>query len=72
MKLKPPQRPFAAETPVQIGQIGQEEPGQDRSLASRFRLAMLEEYLGEQRGHNPYDTCAAIKRDVWSTKRKRA
>ena len=40
---------------------------------SRFKLAFLDEYTGEKRGYDPYDTSAHRGTpDIWASKRKRA
>jgi hypothetical protein len=56
------------------------KPGTARALAasspisvlSRIKLALLDEYKGEQTGYDPYDTSGMRSRDLWSGKRKRA
>jgi hypothetical protein len=45
------------------------EPIPERIL-SRIKLALLDEYVGEQRGHDPYDMGKTRASDVWG-KRKR-
>lgn len=47
-------------------------PAQERSLASRFRLALLDEHQVDRPGYNPYETAGGKKRDVWGSKPKRA
>ncbi|HUI60294.1 MAG TPA: hypothetical protein VLX90_08725 [Steroidobacteraceae bacterium] len=42
------------------------------SVLSRIKLALLDEYKGDQGGYDPYDTSGQRSRDVWSRKRKRA
>jgi len=42
------------------------------SVLSRIKLALLDEYKGDQRGYDPYDTSGQRSGDVWSKKRKRA
>jgi hypothetical protein len=41
------------------------------SFLSRFQLALLDDFHGERRGYDPYDTFKGKLGDVWSTKRKR-
>ena len=41
-------------------------------VVTRIQLALQDEYKGEQKGYDPYDTSRARLRDVWSGKRKRA
>ncbi|HET9389259.1 MAG TPA: hypothetical protein VFO44_06400 [Steroidobacteraceae bacterium] len=63
------------QTPLQGGEQPQrdsEAPGNESSLASRFRLAMLDEHQGERPGYDPYETTSRKKHDVWSSKPKRA
>jgi len=47
-------------------------PGNESSLASRFRLAMLDAHQGERPGYDPYETTGGKQRDAWSSKPKRA
>jgi hypothetical protein len=39
---------------------------------SRIKLAFLDEYTGEKRGYDPYDTSKNHAPDIWASKRKRA
>jgi hypothetical protein len=41
-------------------------------LLKRFKLELLDQYVGEKRGYDPYDTSMDRSPDVWSKKRKRA
>jgi len=43
-----------------------------KNFLSRFQLELLDEFPGERRGYDPYDTTSAKQRDGWSGKRKRA
>ncbi len=38
----------------------------------RFQLELLDEYVCEKRGYDPYDTSKDHSRDIWASKRKRA
>jgi hypothetical protein len=41
-------------------------------LLKRFKLELLDRYVCEKRGYDPYDTSKGRSPDIWSTKRKRA
>lgn len=42
-------------------------------VLSRIKLAFLDEYTGEKRGYDPYDTSShRATPDIWASKRKRA
>lgn len=41
-------------------------------LLRRFKLELLDQYVCEKRGYDPYDTSKDRSPDVWSKKRKRA
>jgi len=41
-------------------------------LLKRFKLELLDQYVCEKRGYDPYDTSKDRSPDVWSKKRKRA
>jgi hypothetical protein len=41
-------------------------------LLKRFKLELLDQYVCEKRGYDPYDTSRGRAPDIWSTKRKRA
>ena len=47
---------------------GQPQP----DLFKRLKLELLDQYVCEKRGYDPYDTARGRVPDVWSTKRKRA
>jgi hypothetical protein len=54
---------------------GTPTPGTDPDplqVLSRIKLAFLDDYTGEERGYDPYDTSKNRGRDVWMSKRKRA
>jgi hypothetical protein len=42
------------------------------NLLKRFKLELLDQYVCEKRGYDPYDTQKDRSPDVWSKKRKRA
>jgi hypothetical protein len=42
------------------------------AVLSRIKLEFLDEYAGEKRGYDPYDTSKDRTPDVWRFKRKRA
>lgn len=42
------------------------------SFLHRFQLALLDDFQGEKRGYDPYDTVNGRLGDVWRSKRKRA
>ena len=41
-------------------------------LLKRFKLELLDQYVCEKKGYDPYDTARGRAPDIWSTKRKRA
>jgi hypothetical protein len=41
-------------------------------LLKRFKLEILDQYVREKRGYDPYDTSKGRSPDIWSTNRKRA
>jgi len=41
-------------------------------ILKRFKLELLDQYVCEKRGYDPYDTSKGRAPDIWSTKRKRA
>lgn len=49
-------------------QAGQARP----DLLKRFKLELLEQYVCEKRGYDPYDTSKDRSPDIWACKRKRA
>jgi hypothetical protein len=48
------------------------QPLKDAQLLKRFKLELLDQYVCEKRGYDPYDTSGGRAPDIWSTKRKRA
>jgi hypothetical protein len=59
---------------------GPAKPGADEarpqsdplSVLSRIKLALLDDYICEKRGYDPYDTSRGRAPDIWMSKRKRA
>jgi hypothetical protein len=47
-------------------------PSDPLGVLSRIKLAFLDEYTGENRGYDPYDTSKGRAPDIWMSKRKRA
>ncbi len=47
-------------------------PSEQQDIFNRFKLELLDQYVCEKRGYNPYDTSKGRAPDIWSTKRKRA
>jgi hypothetical protein len=47
------------------------QPLQD-DLLKRFKLELLDQYVCEKRGYDPYDTSRGRAPDIWAAKRKRA
>jgi hypothetical protein len=41
-------------------------------LLERFKLELLDQFVCEKRGYDPYDTSRGRAPDIWSKKRKRA
>jgi hypothetical protein len=41
-------------------------------LLKRFKLELLDQFVCEKRGYDPYDTSRERVPDIWSKKRKRA
>ena len=41
-------------------------------ILKRFKLELLDQYVCEKRGYDPYDTSRGRAPDIWSIKRKRA
>jgi hypothetical protein len=39
---------------------------------SRIKLELLDEYTGERKGYDPYDTSQGRMKDAWRVTRKRA
>jgi hypothetical protein len=46
------------------------QPSSD--LLKRFKLELLDQFVCEKRGYDPYDTMRGRSPDIWSMKRKRA
>jgi len=47
-------------------------PSEPGDIFKRFKLELLDQYVREKRGYDPYDTSRGRAPDIWSTKRKRA
>lgn len=47
------------------------QPPKDE-LLKRFKLELLDRYVCEKKGYDPYDTSKGRAPDIWATKRKRA
>jgi len=47
-------------------------PSEPGDIFKRFKLELLDQYVCERRGYDPYDTSTAHSPDVWAKKRKRA
>jgi len=47
-------------------------PSEPQDIFKRFKLELLDQYVCEKRGYDPYDTFAARSPDIWAKKRKRA
>ena len=47
---------------------GQPQP----DLLKRFKVELLDQFVCEKRGYDPYDTSRGRAPDIWSKKRKRA
>jgi len=41
-------------------------------LLKRFKLELLDQYVCEKKGYDPYDTSRGRAPDIWAKKRKRA
>lgn len=41
-------------------------------LLKRLKLELLDQYVCEKRGYDPYDTSKGRSPDLWACKRKRA
>ena len=50
----------------------QAAPPPKDDLLKRFKLELLDRYVCEKKGYDPYDTSTGRAPDVWATKRKRA
>jgi hypothetical protein len=48
------------------------QPKPQDDLLKRFKLELLDQYVCEKRGYDPYDTSGGRAPDIWSTRRKRA
>lgn len=48
------------------------EPSMQADVFKRLRLELLDQYVCEKRGYDPYDTSRGLSPDIWSSKRKRA
>jgi len=47
------------------------QPSKDDVL-KRFKLELLDQYVCEKKGYDPYDTSRGRAPDIWAKKRKRA
>ena len=47
-------------------------PSEPSDIFKRFKLELLDQYVCERRGYDPYDTSTARSPDIWAKKRKRA
>jgi hypothetical protein len=47
-------------------------PSAPQNIFKRFKLEVLDQYVCERRGYDPYDTTTARSPDIWAKKHKRA
>jgi hypothetical protein len=59
-------------SPAKPASTTAQHPSNPLDLLKRIRLEFLDEYVGEKRGYDPYDTSKGRSPDIWSSKRKRA